>query len=90
MSNWKEILKDEDFEKFRIKFQDDNVKSAYKQLKNQYGKRFKEEIKTVYKFNNRPITQQDLNQAKRAIDSRGISALPSMRSTGTVMQGRFA
>jgi len=87
MSDWKEILKDEDFEKFGIKFQDDNVKSAYKQLKDKYGKRFKEDIKRHYKFNNRPITQQDLDQAKRAIESRGISALPPIRSTGTVMQG---
>ena len=87
MSDWKEILKHEDLEKFGIKFQDDNVKSAYKQALRQYGKKLQQEIKTTYKFNNRPITQEDLNQAKRAIDSRGTSALPSMRSTGTVMQG---
>ena len=86
MSDWKEILKDEDFEKFGIKFQDDNVKSAYKQALRRYGKKLKEEIKRDYKFNNRPITQQDLERIIRYINSRGISALPPMRSTGTVMQ----
>jgi len=76
----------QDIEKFGIKFQDDNVKFAYKQALQQYGKKLQQEIKTIYKFNNRPITQEDLNRAKRAIASRGISSLPPMRSTGTVMQ----
>ena len=31
MSDWKEILKHEDLEKFGIKFQDDNVKEAQEQ-----------------------------------------------------------
>ncbi len=78
--------KPEDIEKFGLQFQDDNVKFAYNQAFKQYGKRLKNEIKRVYKFNNRPITQQDLDQAKRAIGSQGVSSLPSMRQTGTNMQ----
>jgi len=78
--------KPEDIEKFRLRFQDDNVKFAYNQAVKQYGKNLKNEIKRVYKFNNRPITQQDLDQAKRAIGSQGVSSLPSMRHTGTNMQ----
>jgi uncharacterized protein YqeY len=84
MNEWKEILK-EDIEK-AIKFQDNNVKFAYKQAIQQYGKRLKQEIKIIYRFNNRPINQQDLEQAKRAITSGGASALPAMRHTGTNMQ----
>lgn len=87
MNEWKEVLKTEDLEKFGIKFQDNNVKFAYKQALQQYGKRLQQEIKTIYKFNNRPITQQDLQQAKRAIGSQGVSSLPSIRHTGTNMQG---
>ena len=86
MNEWKEVLKSEDLEKFGVKFQDDNVKFAYQQALQQYGKKLKQEIKTAYKFNNRPITQQDLEQVKRAIASRGASALPAMRHTGTNMQ----
>ena len=78
--------KPEDIEKFGLRFQDDNVKFAYNQAVKQYGKNLKNEIKRVYKFNNRPITQQDLDQAKRAIGSQGVSSLPSMRHTGTNMQ----
>tara|TARA_R100001015_G_C4439927_1_gene33912 strand:+ start:53 stop:490 length:438 start_codon:yes stop_codon:yes gene_type:complete len=79
--------KPEDIEKFGIKFQDDNVKFAYNQAVKQYGKRLKQEIKTAYKFYNRPITQQDLERAKSAIGSQGVSSLPSIRQTGTNMQG---
>ncbi len=78
--------KPEDIEKLGLKFQDDNVKFAYNQAVKQYGKRLKKEIKQAYKFYNRPITQQDLEQAKRAISSQGVSSLPSMRHTGTNMQ----
>lgn len=78
--------KPEDIEKLGLQFQDDNVKFAYKQAMNQYGKKLKGEIKRVYKFNNRPITQQDLDQAKRALGSQGVSSLPSMRHSGTNMQ----
>lgn len=86
--NWKEILKaePEDIEKFGLKFQDDNVKFAYQQAFKQYGNNLKEEMKRTYKFTNRPITQQELEQAKRAIDSRGSSSLPPMSQTGTSMQ----
>jgi len=76
----------QDIEKFGIKFQDDNVKFAYRQALKRYGKRLKQSTKREYKFNNRPITQEDLNRVKRAIDSKGVSSLPPMRSTGTVMQ----
>ena len=67
------VIKWEDLEKFGIKFQDNNVKFAYKQALQQYGKKLQQEIKTIYKFNNRPINQQDLEQAKRAIASRGAN-----------------
>jgi len=74
------MLRENDLEKFGIKYIDDTVKQYARELMRKLGKRlgqqFAQQVKNEYKNTNQPITKEMLERNYRAIKPISASEIP--------------